>query len=256
MKLFELPIALSVLTLLTAPLVYGQSNPIKNIVLVHGAWVDGSGWKPVSDILVKDGYNVTIVQEPLTSFDADVAATRRILGMQPGPCVLVGHSYGGSIITEAGNDGHVAALVYVAAHMPDAGESEGQDGKRFPSDLAKSAHVKTTADGYNYLDPELFPSYFAADLPAEQARFEARSQMLTAIANFTATITTPAWRGKPSWMIVAASDRIINPELERWYGKRAGSHISEIGGASHSVYESSPKEVAAVIEEAARTGSR
>jgi pimeloyl-ACP methyl ester carboxylesterase len=182
---------LSVLTLLPAPLANGQSNPIKNVVLVHGAWVDGSGWKPVSDILVKDGYNVTIVQEPLTSFDADVAATRRILGMQPGPCVLVGRSYGGSIITEAGNDKHVAALAYVAAHMPDAGESEGQDGKRFPSDLAKSAHVKTTADGYNYLDPALFPSYFAADLPAEQARFKARSQILTAIPNFTATITTP-----------------------------------------------------------------
>jgi pimeloyl-ACP methyl ester carboxylesterase len=156
---------LSVLTLLPAPLANGQSNPIKNVVLVHGAWVDGSGWKPVSDILVKDGYNVTIVQEPLTSFDADVAATRRILGMQPGPCVLVGRSYGGSIITEAGNDKHVAALAYVAAHMPDAGESEGQDGKRFPSDLAKSAHVKTTADGYNYLDPALFPLLFRGGSP-------------------------------------------------------------------------------------------
>lgn len=111
----------------------GKTSSIKNIVLVHGAWVDGSGWKPVYEILVKDGYNVTIVQEPLTSFDADVTATRRILGAQSGPCVLVGHSYGGSVITEAGNEGHVAALVYVAAHMPDAGESEAQDGTAWTS---------------------------------------------------------------------------------------------------------------------------
>jgi pimeloyl-ACP methyl ester carboxylesterase len=234
---------------------HSQSSTVKNVVLVHGAWVDGSGWKPVYDILTRDGFHVAIVQEPLTSFAADVMATRRILDMQSGPSVLVGHSYGGSVITQAGVDAHVAALVYVAAHMPDVGESEAADGKRFPSDLAKSSYVRKTPDNFNYLDPTAFPAYFAADLPREQAAFEAHSQMLTAIANFAGTISTPAWRQKPSWMIVAASDRIINPDLERWYAKRANSHTSEIPGASHSVYESHPTEVAAVIEQAARAAS-
>jgi pimeloyl-ACP methyl ester carboxylesterase len=233
-----------------------QSIGVRNIVLVHGAWVDGSGWKPVYDILARDGYHVSIVQEPLTSFAGDVEATRRILALQSGPCVLVGHSYGGSVISEAGTDDHVVGLVYVAAHMPDAGESESADGKRFPSDLARSQNVKTTPDGFNYLDPAAFPSFFAADLPAAQAGFEAASQILTAIANFSGIITRPAWRGKPSWMVVAGADRIINPDLERWYAKRANSHIREIAGASHSVYESRPKEVAAVIEEAARSASK
>jgi pimeloyl-ACP methyl ester carboxylesterase len=226
---------------------------VKNVVLVHGAWVDGSGWKAVYDILVRDGFAVSVVQEPLTSFEADVAAVRRVLDLEPGPVVLVGHSYGGSVISEAGNHAKVVALVYVAAHMPDAGESEAEDGKRFPSDLAKSKGIKTTPDHFNYLDPALFPSYFAADLPPALARFEAHAQQLTAIANFSGKVTTAAWRTKPSWMIVAGADRIINPQLERWYGGRAKSHVSEIAGASHSVYESRPKEVAAVIEDAART---
>jgi pimeloyl-ACP methyl ester carboxylesterase len=231
--------------------VQAQRAPVKNIVLVHGAWVDGSGWKPVYDILAKDGYNVSIVQEPLTSFEGDVAATRRIIDMQPGPVVLVGHSYGGSVISQAGADSNVVGLVYVAAHMPDAGESEAADGRKFPSDLAKSTYVKSTPDKFNFLDPSAFPSYFAADLPKAQAVFEAHSQILTAIANFGGIVTTPAWRSKPSWMIVAGADRIINPDLERWYAKRANSHTTEIVGASHSVYESRPKEVAAIIEKAA-----
>lgn len=229
---------------------------VKNVVLVHGAWVDGSGWKPVYEILVRDGYNVSIVQEPLTSFAADVAAVRRVIDLQSVPFVLVGHSYGGSVITQAGTNANVAALVYVAAHMPDAGESEAQDGKKFRSDLARSTYVRKTPDNFNYIDPSEFPTYFAADLPKEQAEFAARSQMLTAIANFSGTITTPAWRSKPSWMIVAGDDRIINPELERWYAKRANSHVTEVAGASHSVYESRPKEVAAVIEQAARAASK
>jgi pimeloyl-ACP methyl ester carboxylesterase len=233
-----------------------QAQTVKNVVLVHGAWVDGSGWKPVYDILVKDGYTVSIVQEPLTSFAEDVAAARRIMALQPGPFVLVGHSYGGSVITEAGDDPRVVGLVYVAAHMPDAGESEAANGKRFPSDLARSPHVKKTPDNFNYIDPAEFPAYFAADLPKEQAEFEARSQMLTAIANFSGTITTPAWRSKPTWMIVAGADRIINPDLERWYAKRANSRVKEVASASHSVYESRPKEVAAVIEEAAHAVSQ
>ena len=133
-----------------------SGTPIKNIVLVHGAWADGSGWEGVYDILVKDGYNVSIVQEPETSFQEDVAATKRILALQDGPCILVAHSYGGSVITEAGTDPSVVGLVYIAAHMPDAGESEAEDGKRFPSDLAKSGALKRTSDGFDYLDPAQF----------------------------------------------------------------------------------------------------
>ena len=228
-----------------------NEHRVRNIVLVHGAWADGSGWKGVYDILVKDGYNVSIVQEPETSFQEDVAATKRVLAQQDGPCILVAHSYGGAVITEAGTDPSVAGLVYIAAHMPDAGENEADDGKRFPSDLSKSTAIKKTADGFTYLDPTQFHEYFAADLSTEQAAFMARSQVLNAAVNFKAVITTPAWRSKPSWMLVAGSDRTINPDLQRWYAARANSHKVEVSGASHSVYVSRPKEVAALIEEAA-----
>jgi pimeloyl-ACP methyl ester carboxylesterase len=230
---------------------HSGDHRIRNIVLVHGAWADGSGWKGVYDILVKDGYHVSIVQEPETSFQADVAATKRVLALQDGPCILVAHSYGGSVISEAGTDPSVAGLVYVAAHMPDAGESEADDGKRFPSDVSKSTAVKKTPDGFTYLDPAQFHEYFAADLSAEQAGFMARSQVLNFADNFKAVITTPAWRSKPSWMVVAGKDRMINPDLERWYAARAHSHKVEVPGASHSVYVSRPREVAAVIEDAA-----
>ena len=228
-----------------------QERRIRNIVLVHGAWADGSGWKGVYDILVKDGYNVSIVQEPETSFKDDVAATKRVLAQQDGPCILVGHSYGGAVITEAGTDSSVAGLVYIAAHMPDAGENEADDGKRFPSDLSKSGAIKKTADGFTYLDPAQFHEYFAADLSAEQAAFMARSQVPNFADNFKAGITTAAWKSKPTWMLVAGADRTINPDLERWYATRAKSHKVEVSGASHAVYVSRPKEVAALIEEAA-----
>ena len=228
-----------------------QEHRVRNIVLVHGAWADGSGWKGVYEILVKDGYNVSVVQEPETSFKDDVAATKRALAQQDGPCILVAHSYGGSVITEAGTDPAVVGLVYVAAHMPDAGENEADDGKRFPSDLAKSGAVKKTPDGFTYIDPAQFHEYFAADLSAEQAAFMARSQVFNLGDNFAATITTAAWRSKPSWMVVAGSDRTINPDLERWYAERAKSHKVEVAGASHCVFISHPKEVAALIEEAA-----
>jgi pimeloyl-ACP methyl ester carboxylesterase len=169
----------------------------------------------------------------------------------------MGHAFwwriatGGAVITEAGTDPAVAGLVYIAAHMPDAGKSEAEDGKRFPSDLSKSNAIKKTEDGFTYLDPGQFHEYFAADLPASKAAFMARSQVLNAAANFKAVITKPAWRSKPSWMLVAGSDRTINPDLERWYAKRAGSHMVEVAGASHSVYVSRPKAVAGLIEEAA-----
>jgi pimeloyl-ACP methyl ester carboxylesterase len=233
-----------------------QQHRIRNIVLVHGAWADGSGWKGVYDILVKDGYNVSIVQEPETSFKEDVAATKRVLAQEDGPSILVGHSYGGAIITEAGTDPSVVGLVYIAAHMPDAGEKESDDGKRFPSDLAKSGAIKKTPDGFTYVDPAQFHELFAADLPGDQAAFMARSQVLNFADNFSATITTAAWRTKPSWMLVAGSDRTISPDLERWYGKRAKSHTVEVAGASHSVYVSHPKEVSKIIESAARAVSK
>jgi pimeloyl-ACP methyl ester carboxylesterase len=227
--------------------------PVKNIVLVHGAWVDGSGWKPVYQILVGDGYDVTMVQVPETSFQDDVAATKRILDLQTGPCILVGHSYGGSIITEAGVDSHVVGLVYVAAHAPDVGEDEGTLGKGTPSVLAKTkGAIQITPDHYTYLAPADFPKLFAPDLPLEQAQFESRSQVLAAAKVFNTPLNAAAWKTKPSWGIVAGSDQIINPDLEKWYYNRAHSQWIIVQGASHSVYESRPKEVAAVIEEAAQ----
>src|SRR5580700_3854517 len=233
-----------------------DNHHIRNIVLVHGAWADGSGWRGVYDILVKDGFNVSIVQEPETSFAEDVAATKRVLALQDGPCILVAHSYGGAVITEAGTDPSVVGLVYIAAHMPDSGEKESEDGKRFPSDLAKSGAIKKTPDGFTYIDPAQFHELFAADLPADQAAFMACSQVLNRADNFSATITAAAWRTKPSWMLVAGNDRTISPDLERWYAKRANSHTVEVVGASHSVYVSHPKEVADVIESAARAVSK
>jgi pimeloyl-ACP methyl ester carboxylesterase len=226
---------------------------VKNIVLVHGAWVDGSGWKPVSDILVKDGFHVSVVQEPLTSLKDDVAATRRIIDLQDGPAILVAHSYGGSVITEAGVDSKVVGLVYVAAHAPDVGEDESDLGRGMPSYTSKQAGaIEKTADGYTYLNPAVFPQDFAADLPKSTARFEANAQILTAAQVFTAPMTVAAWKTKPSWGIVAGADKIINPDLERWYYARAKSHVTVIPGASHSVYESQPRKVADVIEDAAR----
>jgi len=225
-----------------------QAAPVHNIVLVHGAWVTGGGWKPVYDILVKDGYHVSIAQHPLTSVSDDVAAVKRVLAMQDGPTILVGHSYGGAIITAAGNDTHVVGLVYIAAHALDEGETEAANGKRFPN---ATKAIKKTDDGYTYLDPAFYPADFAADLPKQQAEFEARAQALTAAAVFTTPATEPAWKTKPSWYAVATSDRIINPDLERMYAQRAHAHTIEIKGASHSVYESRPKEVATLIEEAA-----
>jgi pimeloyl-ACP methyl ester carboxylesterase len=257
-----LPVAASVLSLSACLYVstsamaqdaQAAATPISNIVLVHGAWVDGSGWKPVYDILTKDGYRVTMVQEPLTSLDDDVTATRRVIDLQDGPAILVAHSYGGSIITEAGADPKVAGLVYVAAHAPAVGEDESDMGKQYPSYTSKQpGAIKKTDDGYTYLNPADFPKDFAADLQHNQAQFEAKSQILTAAKVFSAPMTVAAWTTKPSWGIVAADDKIINPDLERFYYQRAHSRTTVVAGASHSVYESRPKKVAAVIEDAAK----
>ncbi|HEY2661845.1 MAG TPA: alpha/beta hydrolase [Caulobacteraceae bacterium] len=228
-----------------------SAAPIKNIVLVHGAFVDGSGWRPVYDILTRDGYRASIVQEPLTGLEDDVTATRRVLDQQDGPVILVGHSYGGAIITEAGNDSRVAGLVYIAAHAPDEGETESGNGKRFPA-IGRSAIV-AAGQGYTQIDPARYPAEFAADLPAREAAFEARSQGLTAAKVFSTPITDPAWKVKPSWYMVAGADHIISPDLERMYAARAKSRkVVEVAGASHSVYRSHPQEVAALIETAAR----
>lgn len=231
-----------------------HSAPPLNIVLVHGAWVDASGWKPVYERLSQQGFNVTMVQEPQTSLADDVAATKRVLDLQDGPTLLVGHSYGGSVITEAGEHPSVMGVVYVAAHAPDVGENESALGKEMPSELAMTAGaMKSTADGFTYLDPDAFLKLFAPDLPRERAELAARSQVLAAAAMFGTPLSAAAWKSKPSWGIVAGADKIINPDLERWYYSRAGSHTVEIPGASHSVYESHPDVVATVIADAARS---
>jgi pimeloyl-ACP methyl ester carboxylesterase len=244
--------------LLALALAAGTSTPtvaadkVQNIVLVHGAWVNGSGWKPVYELLVKDGYRVSVAEHPLTSFQDDVTAVKRIVDMQDGPTILVGHSYGGAIITEVGNDPKIVGLVYIAAHALDQGETEVSNGKKYPSLTSQTPDIKKTADGFLYLDPAKYPADFAADLPISQATFEANAQGLTAASVFAAPAGVPAWKNKPSWYAVATADRIINPDLERMYAKRAGSHTIEVKGASHSVYQSHPREVADLIEEASK----
>jgi pimeloyl-ACP methyl ester carboxylesterase len=216
-------------------------------VLVHGALVDGSSWRAVYDILRKDGYRVSIVQEPLTSLDDDVVATQRVLDLQDGPVVLVGHSYGGTIITVAGADPKVKALVYVAALQPDVGESTGELAGRMPP---SSNDIKSAKDGFLYLDPSKFAANFA-DLPKARAEFMAASQVPVSGAAFDAKVTVAAWHDKPCYAIVATRDQQLNPELARWMYQRSGAKVTEIRG-SHLVYISQPRAVAKVIEQAAR----
>jgi pimeloyl-ACP methyl ester carboxylesterase len=254
MKSLNASLAFVVALFLLTTTVPARTDGLKNIVLVHGAWVDASGWKAVYEILIRDGFNVSLVQEPETSFADDVAATKQVLDRQDGPTLLVGHSYGGSIITEAGVHPNVVGLVYVAAHAPDVGEDEATLGKTFPSTLARTrGAICRTEDGFTYLAPAEFPTLFAPDLARARAEFAARSQVMAAASVFSTPLTAAAWKTRPSWGIVAGSDQIINPDLERWYYARAGSHVTEIDGASHSVYESHPQEVAAVIADAARS---
>lgn len=224
------------------------ATPVRNIVLVHGAFADGSGWQPVADILTRDGYTVSVVQEPLTSLADDVTATNRILDRQNGPAVLVGHSYGGAVITEAGNNAHVAALVYVAGFVPAAGETIIAQIKSNPP---AADSIAPTADGYLLVDPAKFPADFAADLPLAQARFMALSQVPWNSKIVSTPITAPAWTTKPAYGIVATQDRMINPDLERTMYARAHASVTEIKG-SHAVFLSQPRAVAAVIERAAR----
>jgi pimeloyl-ACP methyl ester carboxylesterase len=223
-----------------------MAEPVRNIVLVHGQFADASGWRAVYDILSRDGYNVNMVQEPMTSLEDDAAATVRLLRRQQGPSILVGHSYGGAVITQAGNDPHVAGLVYIAAHAPDAGESTASNKNKIPGQI----RTQITPDGHVFVDPAHFHEDFAADLPKADADFMARSQMPPNARVNTTPISNPAWRNKPSWYMVAKDDRAINPELERMYAARANSTTVEVPG-SHAIYISHPKEVAALIEDAA-----
>lgn len=235
--------------------VYAQSSmaaPVKNIVLVHGAFVDGSGWDPVARILNKTGYNVSIVQEPQTSLADDVAATRRVLALQSGKSLLVGHSYAGMIISDAGNDPSVAGLVYIAAFQPEQGDSLLSLAKKYPP-AAQS--ITETPDHFLYIKPENFHADFAADLPVKETNLLAQSQLMPAVAAFTAPAGVPAWKTKPSWAVVATQDRAINPELERFMAKRAHSTVTELKG-NHAIYASQPEKIAAVIEKAAQSLSQ
>ncbi len=226
--------------------------PVKNIVLVHGYFADGSGWQAVTKILTRDGYKVSVVQEPETSFEDDVKATTRVVDAQDGPSILVGHSYGGAVVTEAGNDSKVAGLVYVAAFQPDTGESPLELTKKMPP---ATTAIKATADGHLYIDPASFHADFAADLPVAETSFMAASQVTPAAQSFGIPITHAAWRTKPSWAVVATSDRAINPDLERFMTQRAGSKTVEIN-SSHVAYMSHPAEVAKLIEQAAARSSK
>jgi len=225
-----------------------QNQPIKNVVLVHGAFVDGSGWESVYQILTQKGYKVFVTQHTLRNLDDDIIDVNRIINQLDGPCILVGHSFGGVIISEAGNNPKVKGLVFVAAHAPESGEMRSQLVKKYPS--AYKSLIKGS-DGFDYILPEKFPEDFAADLPLDKARFMAYSQIPTADIVFNTPIQNPAWKNKPNWYLVAGADRIINPDLERFYALRAKSKkIVEVAGASHAVYASSPKEVTELIEEA------
>jgi pimeloyl-ACP methyl ester carboxylesterase len=220
-----------------------------SIVLVHGGFVDGSGWEGVTNILKKDGYAVTVVQNPTLSLEDDVAVTKRAIAAQKGPVLLVGHSYGGVVITEAGNDPKVQGLVYVAAFAPDKGESVSSLIKN-PPPGAPVPPILPPQDGFLFLDQAKFAASFAADVNPDKASFMASSQVPWGLAALNGAVSEAAWKVKPSWYLVAQDDRMIPPPAQRLMSKRAGATVTEVPG-SHAVYVSRPAEVAAVIEQAA-----
>ena len=225
------------------------ASTVKNVVLVHGAWADGSGWNDVHRELGRRGYRVSIVQNPLTSLADDVAAVDRVLARQEGPVLLVGHSYGGAVITEAGASPNVVGLVYVAAFVPDAGESVSTllaGGQEPP--------VEPSKDGFLFFDPAIFPLAFAQDLDPERSAFLAAAQVPTAAAAFATPLSRAAWREKSSFFVVASDDRIIPPAAQRRMAERANATVTEVGG-SHAVYSSQPAAVARAIDAAARAYS-
>jgi pimeloyl-ACP methyl ester carboxylesterase len=223
---------------------------VKNVVLVHGGFVDGSGWEGVYKALKKDGYSVSIVQNPTISLADDVAVTKRTLAAQDGPVILVGHSYGGVVITEAGNDPKVAGLVYVAAFAPDKGESVSALIKD-PLPGAPVPPILAPQDGYLFLDRAMFPASFAADVSPDAAAFMADSQVPWGVEALSGAISQPAWKTKPSWYLVSTEDKMIPPDAQRAMSKRAGSTVVEVKG-SHAVYVSQPQAVASIIEKAAK----
>jgi pimeloyl-ACP methyl ester carboxylesterase len=224
-----------------------MTRHIKNVVLVHGAFADGSGWEPVATILMQNGYQVSVVQHPETSYADDQKYTKAAVDAMDGPVVLVGHSYGGSVITEAGNHPKVAALVYIAAFALDEGESCASIEQAVPP---ASNAFKSDSNGLWWVDQEQFAAAFAADLPKEKAAFMAVSQVPISTDAFTHKVSSPAWRKKPTWYMVAAADRSINPDQERMMAKRANARTVEVN-SSHVAYISHPKKTAKLIEEAA-----
>jgi pimeloyl-ACP methyl ester carboxylesterase len=224
---------------------------MNNIVLVHGGFVDGSGWESIYQILKDDGYNVSVVQNPTISLKDDVAVTKRVLAAQNGPAILVGHSYGGAVITEAGNDPKVVGLVYITAFAPDKGESVATLIKD-PPPSAPVPPILPPQDGYLFLDRAKFPASFAADVDAEQAAFMADSQVPWGLEALSGTISEPAWKTKPSWYLIATDDKMIPPDAQRSMAKRAGSTVVEAKG-SHAIYVSQPEAVAALVEQAAKS---
>jgi pimeloyl-ACP methyl ester carboxylesterase len=221
----------------------------RNVVLVHGGFVDGSGWRAVYDLLTQDGYHVAVVQNPTLSLEGDAAAARMIIGAQDGPVVLVGHSYGGAVISEAGTDPNVAALVYIAAFAPDKGESVNTliaD----PPPGAPVPPILPPQDGFLFLDREKFHDSFAGDVPAGDAAFMADSQVPWGVGALGGAITEPAWRTKPSWYLLTTEDRMIPPPAQHFMSERAGATTVEVA-ASHSVYVSQPAAVADLIKRAA-----
>ncbi|MER7273173.1 alpha/beta hydrolase [Dactylosporangium sp. NPDC000244] len=225
-------------------------SAVTNVVLVHGGFVDGSGWQPVYDLLKQDGYRVSVVQNPTLSLQGDAEATRMVLDRQDGPTVLVGHSYGGAVISEAGTHPNVAALVYIAAFAPDKGESVNTliaD----PPPGAPVPPILPPVDGFLFLDRDKFHASFAGDLPAAQAQFLADAQVPWGVDALAGAVNEPAWRSKPSWYLVATDDRMIPPPAQRAMSERAGCTVVEVAG-SHAVYVSQPAAVADLIKQAAR----
>jgi len=222
----------------------------RNVVLVHGGFVDGSGWERVYSILAKEGYKVSVVQNPTTSLADDVAATRRVLAEQDGPTILVGHSYGGVVISEAGNDPKVAGLVYVAAFAPDAGESVSSLIANPPPGAAVPP-ILPPKDGFLFLDKAKFAASFAADLEPSVAEFRANSQVPWGLAALEGAVTSPAWKERPAWYVIATDDKMIPPPAQYAMSKRIGAAVVEVK-ASHAVYESQPGAVATAIRMASR----
>jgi pimeloyl-ACP methyl ester carboxylesterase len=227
-----------------------MTQSTKNIVLVHGGFVDGSGWEGVYSLLKKDDYNVAIVQNPTISLAGDVAATKLVINEQDGPVILVGHSYGGAVITEAGTDPQVVGLVYITAFAPDKGESVNSLIKNPPPD-ASVPPILPPRDGYLFLDKSKFRASFAGDVEAEKAAFMADSQVPWGVQALAGEISEPAWKSKPSWYLLATEDRMIPPPAQRFMSERAGSTVVEVAG-SHAIYVSQPNAVAALIKQAAQ----